>query len=130
MASTLNRAAFVRLIDEDLEWVRSIPGNDGPASEKGHVIECLKMLRECGTQDLSDFIDVQRAKRQTERHLDKVDPDRTLSTRWANMKKSLSHRDSYAGPDPDPNGRSKLIGGIEELELILIPRPEPEEKPV
>lgn len=121
MASTLNRVAFVRLIDEDLEWVRSIPGNDGPASEKGHVIECLKMLRECGTQDLGDFIDVQRAKRATERHLDKVDPNRVLSTRWANMKKDLARRMSYAGAAVDVGERARLRGAIAELERILIP---------
>jgi len=42
MPTTLNKAAYQQLIDEDLEWLRQQPG----AMERDHIEECLLWLRE------------------------------------------------------------------------------------
>lgn len=124
MSSTLNRPAWKKMLDEDLVWLEALPGHAGPSTEKGHVIEIVKMLRESSPAALNEFMAGQRAERATERHLDKVDPDRTKSRRYRELRDELSLRLSFAGPDPDPAGRAVLRARIADLELELIPTPE------
>lgn len=124
MSSTLNRWAWRKTLVEDLEWLEALPHNQGPASELGHVIMILRSLVGVSPAAYEKFIESEQAARAVEAHLDRVDPDRSLSRRWEELKKELALRLSYGGPDPDPEGTAKIAGAIEELMRQILPAKE------
>jgi len=52
MPTTLNRAAFNKMLDEDIAWLKLIPGNDGPSTEKGHILQILNYIKGRGPEPL------------------------------------------------------------------------------
>lgn len=119
MKAKPNPAYWKKRLEDDLAWLRDkVPWTN----ERDHVRLLLTELLDVDLGEYDEFLEVQREKRATERYLDKVDPDRVLSTRYVNLRKRLRHIMSYAGPPPDGgNEAAKLRGAIAELERQLIP---------
>lgn len=119
MKIKIDRKGWAKRLQGDLDWLRdSVPW----CNERDHIRAFLTSLLDADPNDLDKFLDEQRGLRQAERHLDKVDPNRVLSTRYVNLRKRLRHIMSYAGPSPD-NGKEAagIRGAMAELERILIP---------
>ncbi len=119
MKAKPNPAYWKKRLEEDLVWLRDkVPWTN----ERDHVRLLLTELLDVDPGTFDRFLEKQRGLRQAERHLDKVDPDRVLSSRYVNLRKSLAHDLSYAGPPPDGGKRrAELRSAIAELERILIP---------
>ncbi len=101
MTMRLNRGAWNQMLRENLAWLEAASGNAGPASEKGHIIDILRMLLDVSPAAPDKFVEGQRDERATERHLDKVDPKGELRARWRAIHDELERRESMDTLDRD-----------------------------